>query len=242
MNVYIFFPIWFCCDFEVSLYKFPQCRVFSQKNWMKLMPHEVACIFFREIDETSKPKMMYWYTWIKFNLKIIRKWDRKKLLVHFFSGVPSKKQITSPRATCPRTLQRLARRDSDVVDSCPFLWTQRTKGNTPWIDVIQQYTLSFLFEHGFQADGPNMSFHGFSWIFDMTFHNCIHLNPLDLIDGCFLSPGDRLLRHQLRPMPMPCALHGVQEASMTPDADGWALLVSLRWSCNHLEFRICMKL
>ena len=165
-----------------------------------------------------------------------------KITCPFLFRSPFKKQITSPRATCPRTLQRLARRDSDVVDSCPFLWTQRTKGNTPWIDVIQQYTLSFLFEHGFQADGPNMSFHGFSWIFDMTFHNCIHLNPLDLIDGCFLSPGDRLLRHQLRPMPMPCALHGVQEASMTPDADGWALLVSLRWSCNHLEFRICMKL
>ena len=43
-----------------------------------------------------------------------------------------------------------------------------------------------LFEQGFQADGPN----GFLLIFDMTFDNCIHVNPLDLVDGCFLSPGD----------------------------------------------------
>ena len=189
--------------------------------------------------------MMYWYTWIKFNLKIIPKWDRKKLLVHFFSGVPSKKQITSPRVTCPRTLQRLARRDGDVVDSCPFLWTQRTKGNTPWIDVIQQYTVSFFFGTWVSS---RWSKYVLPWIFKDFWHDISQLhpsqfvNPLDLIDGCFLSPGDRLLRHQLRPMPMPCALHGVQEASMTPDADGWALLVSLRWSCNHLEFRICMKL
>ncbi len=169
-----------------------------------------------------------------FNLKIIPRWDR----THYFSILFRslfKKHITSPRATCPGTLQRWARRDSDVVDSWPFLWTQWTKWSAPWIDFLhccsfwtevckQMAQIPFDFWHDIWQLHPCQTFGSRWWLFPQPWrrrpwHAIFHF---------------RLLRHQLRPMPMPCAQHGVQEASITPDADGWALLVSLRQYWHHL--------
>ena len=42
-----------------------------------------------------------------------------------------------------------------------------------------------LFEQRFASRWPKSLL-----IFDMTFDSCIHVKPLDLVDGCFLSPGD----------------------------------------------------
>lgn len=97
-----------------------------------------------------------------------------KITCPFLFRSPFKKANHIAQGHMSKNLAEVGQKRQWCRGQLPFFMEQ-TKGNTPWIDVIQQYTLSF-FEHGFQADGPNMSFHGFSWIFDMTFHNCIHLN------------------------------------------------------------------